>query len=187
MTKWIQSNYCHVYLFFSLCYRIKHTWRLFKMWIPFFIYIFIACQMHGHYASCPSNPAYKVPPKSKKKKKNKCKWGRCERQEAVGSLVHVFHSQHHRHRGARDHSKVGDYQIHEIGRRHIVRQVEEAERGHILPTFQVGLSCTAHDEVVRVIWEKINTHGEFILDENKIKTIHASKQNSERHISFFHT
>lgn len=107
--------------------------------------------------------------KSLRKAKKKCKWGRCERQEAVGSLVHVFHSQHHRHRGARDHSKVSDYQIHEIGRRHVVRQVEEAERGHILPVLQVGLSCTAHDEVVRVIWEKINTHGEFIQDENKIK------------------
>lgn len=33
-----------------------------------FSYIFITCQMHGYYASCPSIPAQKVPPKAKKKK-----------------------------------------------------------------------------------------------------------------------
>lgn len=149
--------------FFSVTILNTHG-RCFKMWIPFQLYIYY--MPNARLLRLKSKHSSTQSPSESKKKKNS-KWGGCERREVVGSLVHVFHSEHHRHRGARDHSQVGDYQIHEIGRRHVVRQVEEAEWGHILPAFQVGLPCTAHNKVVRVIWGKINSEKQNVIQLHK--------------------
>lgn len=67
------------------------------------------------------------------------------------SQVHVFDSQHHRNWGARDHSQLCDDQVHKVGRRHIVHQVEQAQRFHLLPVLQLSLSFPGHDKVIWVI------------------------------------
>lgn len=53
----------------------------------------------------------------------------------VASLVHIFDSQHHRNRRARDHSQFCDDYIYEIWRRDVVHQVKQAQWRHFLPVF----------------------------------------------------
>lgn len=45
----------------------------------------------------------------------------------VASLVHIFDSQHHRNRRARDHSQLCDDYVYEIWRRDVVHQVKQAQ------------------------------------------------------------
>lgn len=54
---------------------------------------------------------------------------------SIPSLVHIFDSQYHRNRRARDHSELCDDYINKIWRRDVVHQVKQAQRRHFLPVF----------------------------------------------------
>lgn len=66
-------------------------------------------------------------------------------------LIHVLDAQDDRHRGAGDHAKVCDHQIHQVRRRHIVHQVEEPQGFVLCPASQLGLPLALHDQIVGVI------------------------------------
>lgn len=66
-------------------------------------------------------------------------------------LIHTFDTQDNRDRGAGDHAQVRDDQIHQVRRRHIIDQVEEAQGLVLCPATQLGLALSEHDEVIRII------------------------------------